>query len=307
MRKVIGYIGLGKMGRNMVYNLKDHGWDVLAYNRSPEPRRAVRRKGVRTYASIGEMVDCVAAPRLIWIMVSHKATHAVVREVAKHAKKGDTVIDGGNSHYLESVKNAQFLKKKGIHFLDAGVSGGPMGARKGACCMVGGEKKVFKKYEHAFRDISVINGYAHVGKSGAGHFVKMVHNGIEYGMMQAIGEGFEILKKSKFDFDLQKVSDLYNHESVISSRLVGWLASAYKQHGEDLDAISGRVAHSGEGQWTVEEAKKLKIPAPIIKGSLDFRKRSQKNPSYTGRVVSALRNQFGGHEVRREKKKNKSG
>jgi 6-phosphogluconate dehydrogenase len=212
--------------------------------------------------------------------------------------KGDTVIDGGNSPYKESIRRAQELERKGINFLDAGVSGGPAGARNGACIMVGGDEKVFRIYEQIFRDASVEHGYAHFGKAGAGHFVKMVHNGIEYGMMQALAEGFAILRASGFNLHLSKAADLYNHRSVIESRLVGWLKSAYEEYGENLEGISGAVAQSGEALWTVDAAKELGIPAPIIKGALDFRLQSQTHPSYIGKIVSALRHQFGGHEVR---------
>ena len=165
--------------------------------------------------------------------------------------------------------------------------------------MVGGEKEVFDTYEELFKDISVVGGYLYVGKAGAGHFVKMVHNGIEYGMMQAIGEGFEIMKKSPFDLNLTKIANLYNHKSVIESRLIGWAEDAFKEYGEDLDGISGSVSHTGEGLWTVETAKELGVPVPVIEDSLKFREESKDNPSYTGQIVSALRNQFGGHKVKK--------
>jgi len=301
MKKIIGYIGLGKMGRNMVYNLADHGWKVVAYNRSPEPRKMVAKQGIQTAESIEEMVNALPSQKLVWIMVSHQAVDKILRDVLKNMKRGDTIIDGGNSHYLSTLKNAELCRKKGVNFLDCGVSGGPSGAREGACCMVGGSLSVYKKYEKLFKDISAPGGYGLMGENGTGHFVKMVHNGIEYGMMQAIGEGFEVMKKSKFHLDLKKVVEVYNNQSVITSRLVGWLGLAYKQYGVDLKQISGKVSHSGEGQWTVEAARKLKVRVPIIKGSLNFRKQSQKKPSYTGQVVSALRNQFGGHEVKNKK------
>ena len=218
-------------------------------------------------------------------------------EFIQFLDKGDTIIDGGNSPYKDSIRRAKELDGKGIDFLDAGVSGGPSGARNGACIMVGGKRVVYRKFKNLFRDLSARKGYAYVGKSGAGHFVKMVHNGIEYGMMQAIAEGFAVMKVSPFDLNLLKIADLYNHQSVIESRLVGWLKTAFKQYGEDLEYISGSVAQTGEGSWTVEAAKELGIPAPIIEGALNFRIQSQTNPTYTGKIVSALRNQFGGHEV----------
>ena len=297
--KTIGYIGLGKMGKNMVYNLKDHGWEVVAYNRSPEPREEVARQGVKTADSIENLVKNIAAPRLVWVMVSHQAVDAILDELLKYMEKGDTLIEGGNSFYKLTLEREKKFTKKEIHFLDVGVSGGPKGAREGACCMIGGDKKVFEKHEELFKDISAEGGYGIMGPAGGGRVVKMVHNGIEYGMMQAIGEGFEVMKKSPFKLDLTKVTDVYSHKSVIESRLVGWLKSAYEKYGEDLDEISGSISHSGEGEWTVKTAKELQVPVPVIEESFNFRVQSKEKPSYTGRVVSALRNMFGGHDVKK--------
>lgn len=295
--KQIGYIGLGKMGLNMVRRLRDKKWQVVAYNRSPDPHAAARRAGARLARDLPELVSRLNQPRLVWVMVSHQAVDQVLDQLVPLLSAGDLVIDGGNSPFAWTIKRAARLGRRQINFLDVGVSGGPGGARNGACCMIGGERAVFKRYESLFRDISVKNGYGYMGRAGAGHFVKMVHNGIEYGMMQAIGEGFAILQRSNYQLDLKQVSNLYNHASVIESRLIGWLAAAYKKHGPNLSQISGQVSHSGEGQWTVDTAKTMGIPAPIIEGALKFRIASQKCPSYTGRVVSALRNQFGGHAV----------
>jgi 6-phosphogluconate dehydrogenase len=298
MKKMkIGYIGLGKMGMNQVLRMREKGIDVSVFNRSVEPREEARKAGIETADSIEQLIAGLSAPKTIWIMVSNSAVDDVLTEVLKFLEKGDTVIDGGNSFYKDSVRRAETLKKKGIDFLDAGVSGGPKGAREGACIMVGGEKEVFDKYEKLFEDLSAPGAFAYMGKAGAGHFVKMVHNGIEYGMMQAIGEGFEVLKKSDFKLDLEKVTNLYNHKSVIESRLVGWLGTAYEKYGIDLAEISGTVAHTGEGEWTVNAAKELGVPVPVIEGSFKFRVESAKNPSYTGKVLSALRNQFGGHSA----------
>ena len=207
------------------------------------------------------------------------------------------MIDGGNSPYKESIRRSGELAAKGIGFLDAGVSGGPAGARKGACIMVGGRQEVFLRFERLFADLSVENGYGYMGRAGAGHFVKMVHNGIEYGMMQALAEGFAVLKAAPFGLDLPKVADLYDHASVIESRLVGWLKAAYEQHGEELRDISGTVEQSGEGAWTVEAGMELGVPTPVIEDALRFRLRSREAPTYAGQVLSALRNQFGGHDV----------
>lgn len=299
MGKKIGYIGLGKMGKGMVLRLLEHSWCVVAYNRSQESVKEVESAGAIGVTSIKEVVEKLETPRLVWLMVPHKAVDSVLEELVSLLEDGDIVIDGGNSNYRQSVRRARELKEKNINFFDAGVSGGPGGARNGACTMIGGEKELFKKYEELFRDISAPSAYAYMGKAGAGHFVKMVHNGIEYGMMQAIGEGFEVLKKSEFDLDLKEVARIYNSRSVIESRLTNWLVGAYEKYGEDLNDISGSVSASGEGLWTVETARELGVPVPVIEGALRFREESQKHPSYTGQVVSALRNQFGGHEVKK--------
>ncbi|HUJ19043.1 MAG TPA: decarboxylating 6-phosphogluconate dehydrogenase [Nitrospirota bacterium] len=293
----LGYIGLGKMGFNMVQRLLEKGHEVVAYDRSPESVKAIAKEGARPADSLQDMVQALPVPRLVWIMVPYQAVDAVLAELVPLLARGDRVIDGGNSPYKESERRAAELERKGIDFLDAGVSGGPKGARTGACIMVGGKRGVFEKLEQLFRDLSVAKGYAYLGPAGAGHFVKMVHNGIEYGMMQALAEGFTVLKRSPFNLDLAVVADLYDHRSVIESRLVGWLQEAYRQFGPELKDISGSAAQSGEGMWTVEAAKEVAIAVPIIEGSLEFRLRSQKEPSYTGKIISALRHQFGGHEA----------
>jgi 6-phosphogluconate dehydrogenase (decarboxylating) len=298
----LGYIGLGKMGYNMVELLLDKKYEVVVYNRSEEPVKKIAKLGAQPAASLRMLVAALTPPRLVWIMVPYSAVEDVLKDLMPLLAKGDTVIDGGNSPYKESMRRAKELEQKDINFLDAGVSGGPGGARTGACIMIGGKESVFRTNEELFRDLAVENGYAYLGRSGAGHFVKMVHNGIEYGMMQAMAEGFAVMKASPFNLGLEKVADLYNHRSVIESRLVGWLKSAYEQSGPELEDISGSVTQSGEGMWTVDAAKELGIPVPIIQGALDFRFQSQKNPSYIGKVVSALRHQFGGHEVKEKKK-----
>ena len=294
----LGYIGLGKMGYNMVELLLDKHYQVVVYNRSMEPAKRIARRGAQPADSVRSLVAALEPPRLVWLMVPYQAVDDVLKEIVPLLAKGDVVIDGGNSPYKESMRRAAELGKKGIDFLDAGTSGGPGGARTGACIMVGGNKEVFRKHEQLFHDLSAENGYAYFGTSGTGHFVKMVHNGIEYGMMQALAEGFAVMKASPFGLDMVAIADLYNHRSVIESRLVSWLKTAFEQYGTELKDISGSVAQSGEGMWTVEAAKELGIPVPVIKEALEFRLASQKNPSYTGQVVSALRHQFGGHEVK---------
>lgn len=302
MKKIkIGYIGLGKMGMNMVLRMREKGYDVVAYNRSPEPRTDAKKSGITVAESVEELISGLAQPRTVWLMVSNSAVDEVLKEVLKHLDRGDTVIDGGNSFYKDSIRRAGELEKKGIEFLDAGVSGGPKGAREGACIMVGGKKKVFEKYENLFTDLVSSGALGYMGKAGAGHFVKMVHNGIEYGMMQALAEGFAVMKESDFKLDLEKVADLYNHKSVIESRLVSWLANGYEKYGTDLAGVSGSVAHTGEGEWTVQAGKELGIPTPVIEASFKFRVASAKSPSYIGKVLSALRNQFGGHDLSNKK------
>jgi 6-phosphogluconate dehydrogenase len=295
----LGYIGLGKMGFNMAELLLDKKHRIVVYDKSAESVQKIAGCGAQPADSITTLIAALPLPRLVWIMVPHQVVDDVLQELLQELARGDAVIDGGNSPYKETMRRAAELEAREIDFLDAGTSGGPGGARTGSCIMIGGKRSVFEKFEQLFKDLSVENGYEYVGPSGAGHFVKMIHNGIEYGMMQALAEGFTIMKKSEFDLDLTKIAELYNHRSVIESRLVGWLKNAYEQYGRDLEEISGFVDQSGEAMWTVEAACDLGIPTPVIKGALDFRLESEKNPSYTGKIVSALRNEFGGHEAKK--------
>jgi len=311
--KPIGFIGLGKMGINMVERLIDYDWSVAASDPDAGARKAAKKYGAEVKDTAGEVVKSLEAPRTVWLMVPHQVVDQVLEEVAPNLEEGDVVIDGGNSNYKESVRRAREMAVKGITFMDVGVSGGPSGAREGACLMVGGDKETYKQLTGLFNDLATGAGYDYMGEAGAGHFVKMIHNGIEYGMMQAIGEGFEVMKKfgnlpegNNKELDLAAIARLYNHGSVIESSLVGWLKDAYEKYGLGLDEVSGEVAHSGEGQWTVEAAKELNIPVPIIEEALKFRIDSKGHPSYTGQVVSALRNMFGGHEVAKVKRQ-KSG
>jgi 6-phosphogluconate dehydrogenase len=298
--KTLGYIGLGKMGKNMVLRLLEHGWKIAAYDPIVENVREVEEKGARGTGSLKALIEKTETSRLLWLMVPHQRVDDVLKTVTPLLNKGDTIIDGGNSNYKESIRRYRELKEKGLGFLDVGVSGGPQGVREGACVMVGGEKGLFEKHEVLFKDMAAPDAYGYMGRSGAGHFVKMVHNGIEYGMMQAIAEGFAVIKASDFDIDLREVCRVYNHRSVIESRLTGWLQKAFEEYGDDLDEISGSVSHSGEGLWTVENAKESGVSVPVIEESLKFREESQNNPSYTGRILSALRNRFGGHEVKKK-------
>ncbi len=296
----IGYIGLGKTGLNMALRLREKGYGVSAYNRSREPREQAAKVGVPVAESIDELIAELPKPRTVWLMVSNNGVDEVLRDVLKHLERGDAVIDGGNSFYKDSVRRSADLAKKGVGFLDAGVSGGPKGARYGACIMVGGPKTIYEKYKGLFEDLAAPGAYAYMGKAGAGHFVKMVHNGIEYGMMQALAEGFSVLRASDFKIDLEKAANLYNHKSVIESRLVGWLQSAYEKYGADLDDASGAVVHTGEGEWTIAAARELGVPVPVILEAFKFRVASGKKPSYTGKILSVLRNQFGGHDFKKK-------
>ncbi len=300
--KTIGMVGLGKMGKNLALHLREQGWQVTGYD------PAAKLPEIKMAKNLSELTRSLPQPRVIWLMLPAGAgteagkfketpTDAVLKELIQFLAKGDIVIDGGNSFYETTVRRAALFKKHGINFLDVGVSGGPQGARAGASLMIGGDAKAFTAVEELFRDLAVPGGYVHLGKSGAGHFTKMVHNGIEYGMMQAIAEGFAIMKQSPFELDLRKVADIYNHGSVIESRLIGWLEKALREHGENLEKVSGTVGHLGEGEWTVKTAKKLKVPVSAIETAFKFRMQSKRNPSYIGKILSALRNQFGGHSV----------
>lgn len=303
----IGYIGLGKMGAAMVELLIEKGHEVIAYDPNEDARADVGQAGAKTVSTIADLISNFAEKKFIWIMVPHTVVDKVLSELTIYLNKGDVVIDGGNSNYKDSMRRGKELSEKHIIYMDVGVSGGPSGARHGACMMIGGDKYTYEKYESLFKDICVEDGYGYMGEIGAGHYVKMIHNGIEYGMMQAIGEGFEILKSTPFNFNLTDISRVYNHGSVIESRLIEWLHNAYTKEGQDLENISGEIAHSGEGEWTVQEAKsccafseeKKSIPVPAIESALNFRINSKGNPSYTGKVISALRNQFGGHKVKK--------
>lgn len=310
-KKDIAIIGLGKMGIAIAERLLQKGWRVAGYDRDPERAAALMRLGGYAAADLPDAMARQPHPRLAWLMVpaSVKAMAGAPagkpvddllfgeNGLARALSRGDMVMDGGNSFYEDSMMRARKLARRGIRFLDVGVSGGPEGARQGAALMIGGKKRDFQTYEHLFRDLAAPEGYGFMGASGAGHFVKMVHNGIEYGMMQSLAEGFALLKKSPFGIDVKKAAGVYNAGSVIESRLMRWLKDAYEKYGATLPGVSGSVGHTGEGEWTVKTAQKMKIPAPVIKAAFDFRVRSKKRPSYTGKILSALRHQFGGHSV----------
>ncbi len=294
----IGYIGLGKMGKNMVLRLLEKGIEVVAWNRSPEPLDEVKNAGAKKAATIEELVNLLPTPRIIWLMLpAGEVTDEFIDTLIPLLSKDDLVIDGANSFYKDTLKRGNKLSKKGIHFMDIGVSGGPSGARNGACLMIGGEEKDFQKIEDIIISASDKSAYALLGPLGAGHFAKMVHNGIEYGMMQAIAEGADVLKKSVFNYELNKVFDIYNKKSVIESRLVEWAKQAFKDD-ENLTDVTSKINATGEGEWTINTAKELGVAVPVIEESFNVRKDStEESENFRDKVVSALRGKFGGHAV----------
>ncbi|MFA9288727.1 MAG: glucose-6-phosphate dehydrogenase [Weeksellaceae bacterium] len=305
MPKEIAVIGLGKMGSGIALQLRDKGWNVHAYTRSPEKRAAYKEQQLLVSESIEEMLQSyTTGPRVIWLMLTAgdaiEQTLFGEKGLINYLQKGDIVVEAGNSFYKDAAIRAEKLLQKGIQYVDVGVSGGPAGARYGACLMIGGSKKLFEYMKPLYKDLSRPDAYAHFDGYGAGHFVKMVHNGIEYGMMQAIGEGFEVLQKSQYNLDLKEITRIYNNGSVIESRLIGWLGTGFLEWGEKLAEISGSINATGEGEWTINAAKEMNIPVPVIEESFKFRQQSKENPSYTGQVVSALRGQFGGHAVKKD-------
>ncbi|MCM3726225.1 decarboxylating 6-phosphogluconate dehydrogenase [Neobacillus cucumis] len=296
----IGLIGLGKMGYNLALNMMENKHNVVAFDVNKEAVKKISGEGAVGAESISALVKKLSTPRIVWVMVpSGSITEQVVEELKDELVEGDIVIDGGNSHYKDSIQRGKELAEKGIHFFDAGTSGGMAGAREGACMMVGGDREVFSVIEPVFRDINVENGYLYAGKIGSGHFLKMIHNGIEYGMMQAIAEGFEVLEKSDFDFDYEKVARVWNNGSVIRSWLMELTENAFSKDPK-LDSIKGIMHSSGEGKWTIETALELQTAMPVTALSLMMRYRSLDEDTFTGKVVAALRNEFGGHAVEKK-------
>lgn len=295
----IGFIGLGKMGGSMVQRLLKGRHKVVVYNDTSGPIRKLQKKGALGAGSAADLLKKLPKPKIVWLMLpAGEVTTRVIRDVAVGLSRGDIVIDGGNSYYKHSVLMAKELARKGIHFLDVGTSGGIWGLEKGYCLMVGGEKEAFKKCEGLFKTLAPREGYLYVGPSGTGHYVKMIHNGIEYGMLEAYGEGFEILKASGFKLDLAKISHLWNQGSVIRSWILELAEGAFGKN-PDLAGIRGYVEDSGEGRWTVAEAIERNVSAPVISLSLLARLRSRKKESFSAKVIAALRNEFGGHAVKK--------
>ncbi|MCM3442271.1 phosphogluconate dehydrogenase (NAD(+)-dependent, decarboxylating) [Metabacillus halosaccharovorans] len=296
----IGMIGLGKMGYQLSLNLVDKEYEVVAFDVNHESMKKISSMGVQTADTIKQLVSNLSKPRTVWMMVpAGDATQTVFEQLLPFLEEGDRIIDGGNAHYKDSLKRNEKCEEKGIYFFDCGTSGGVDGARNGACTMIGGNEEVFKEIEPIFQDITVENGYLYSGKAGSGHFLKMVHNGIEYGMMQAIAEGFDLLEKSPFDYDYEKVARVWNNGSVIRSWLMELTENAFSKD-EKLEDIKGIMHSSGEGKWTVETALDLQTAAPVITLALMMRYRSLEDDTFTGKVVAALRNEFGGHAVEKK-------
>ncbi|MEW5975023.1 MAG: phosphogluconate dehydrogenase (NAD(+)-dependent, decarboxylating) [Acidobacteriota bacterium] len=294
----LGIIGLGRMGANMTQRLLNGGHHVSGFDQSPGAVKAIEQKGATGAGSLPELVGSLAKPRAIWMMVpAGEAVTETIRQLLPHLSADDVLIDGGNSYYKDSKRRAQELHRQQIHYLDVGTSGGIWGLEVGYCLMIGGEKQIFQRLEPIFKTLAPDQGYAYIGPSGAGHFTKMIHNGIEYGMMQAYGEGFELLKASEFEIDLQKVAGLWNHGSVVRSWLLELAERAFAKDPE-LASIRGYVEDSGEGRWTVMESIEKSVPAPVLTLSLQTRFRSRQDDSFSAKVLAALRNEFGGHAVK---------
>ncbi|HEX8860426.1 MAG TPA: decarboxylating 6-phosphogluconate dehydrogenase [Actinomycetes bacterium] len=293
----VGMIGIGRMGAGMSRRLLRGGHRVVAYDRDPHAPDVVVHDGGAAAASLAELVKELAPPRTVWLMVpAGDPTESTVRAVGELLQPGDVIVDGGNSNFHDARRRGQALEVKGVRFLDCGTSGGIWGVRDGFCLMIGGSDEAFAQVEPAFATLAPEGGYAHVGPVGAGHYVKMVHNGIEYALLQGYAEGFEIMHASDYDLDLYQISELWRHGSVVRSWLLDLAAAAYRRDPE-LSALTGWVEDSGEGRWTVQEALDKDVPAPVINLSLIMRLRSRQPDSYGAKVIAALRNEFGGHPI----------
>lgn len=296
--KKIGLIGAGKMGYNLALNMQEHGFEVSIFDVVPKNMEGLAEHGVKVTGSLEEMAASLEEKKVVFVMVpSGKPVEMTLEALKKILKPGDIVIDGGNSRYTDTVRRGKELAALGIGYMDCGTSGGQEGARNGVCVMVGGAPEDWAHVEELFEKISVPKGYLYTGPCGSGHFCKMVHNGVEYGMMQAMAEGFEVLEKSDFDYDMAEVARVWNNGSVIRSWLMELAENAFRQHGSKLEAISDRMHSTGEGKWTLEEALDRQVATPVIALSLLMRYRSLDDDSFSGKVVSALRNQFGGHAM----------
>ncbi len=298
----LAIVGLGRMGANMARRLHNAGHRVVAYNRSFEKTQEIMGEGLDGAEQPEQIVAMLSAPRIVWLMVpAGDATEQTMEEFAALLSPGDTIVDGGNSNFKDSKRRHELLKGRGLHFVDAGISGGVWGLVNGYGTMVGGDVEAVKPLEPIFKSLAPADGgYIHCGPPGSGHYTKMVHNGIEYGLMQAYAEGFEIMHASEYTLDLEAISKAWMHGTVIRSWLLELAGRAFEQNGTDLSDIKGWVEDSGEGRWTVQDAIDHNVPAQVIVTSLLTRFRSRQDDSYTAKVLAALRNQFGGHAVKSE-------
>jgi 6-phosphogluconate dehydrogenase len=297
----IGFVGLGRMGGNMVHRLRrdgDHA--VVAFDPNPDARNAVEEFGATTAESLEALVAKLESPKAVWIMVpAGDITNGTITTLATLLQPGDVIVDGGNSNWRDTMRSDEECRQKGIHLIDAGTSGGIWGLEIGYCIMAGGDADAVQRLLPIFETLAPKEGFLHVGPTGSGHFVKMVHNGIEYAMLQGYAEGFDILQQSPFDLDLHGISHLWNQGSVVRSWLLELAERAFANDAH-LDHIKGYVDDSGEGRWTVQEAIELRVPAPTIAASLFARFDSRRDDSFANKVIAALRNEFGGHAVKRE-------
>ena len=295
----LGFVGLGRMGLNMVTRLVRGGHEIVAYDRSAEAIARAESAGARGVASLEALPAALTAPRVVWVMVpAGTPTESTIAALGNLLSAGDAIVDGGNTNFHDDVRRAEALSAKHIHYVDAGVSGGIWGLQEGYCLMVGGEADVCKRLEPIFLTLAPKDGYLHVGDHGAGHYVKMIHNGIEYGLMQAYAEGFELMHASAYTIDLAAVAALWNHGSVVRSWLLELAARALAEDA-GLSGLEGYVEDSGEGRWTVQDAIERAVPLPVITAALFTRFRSREDNPFAERMLAALRNQFGGHPVKK--------
>jgi 6-phosphogluconate dehydrogenase len=301
----LGFVGLGKMGGNMVHRIhRDSDHAVVAFDFDHDAVETARSYGADGAETLEDLVSKLEAPRLVWVMVpSGDPTESTVRQLGELLEPGDTVVDGGNTNWHDDIRRASMLDEKGIHYIDVGTSGGIWGLEVGYCMMVGGHEESVKRLAPILDVLAPPDGWHHFGDAGAGHFVKMVHNGIEYGIMQAYAEGFELMHKSKFPIELQQVAHVWNQGSVIRSWLCELAEKAFEEEGNDLENLVGHVADSGEGRWTIQDGIDHDVPMPVITASLYARFYSRGEGDFTARVLAALRNQFGGHTVERAAQK----
>ena len=296
----IGLVGLGKMGYNLALNMKNKGHEVVAYDINQKTLDLISAQGISTVTTLEDLVESITTKRVIWLMIpAGELVDNTLAMLTPLLSVGDIIIDGGNSNYKDSVKRARELEALQINYLDCGTSGGMEGALHGVCAMIGGNRFAFNHCEQLLKDISIENGYLYCGPSGSGHFVKMIHNGIEYGMMQSIAEGFEVMHKSEFNLDLEKVAKVWNHGSVVRSWLMELTENALRKD-PGLESIRGVMHSSGEGKWTLDTALEKQIATPVIALSLMMRYRSKEDDTFSGKIVAALRNEFGGHAVEKK-------